>query len=137
MSNMITHMMDYQTTEHWCNAVRVDDDEVTPYPSIVLAHGNILQYAQKQDTWFTPDYDSDGVIIQNDRLEQFRLACVYDAMANMMDIAVNLDDDPNDSNVFYALLTAHAGTGHESDLLWLTTPRPYSLTMRTLRLKGK
>jgi hypothetical protein len=135
MTNMITHMMDYQMTEHWCNAVRTDD--VTPFPSLVFQHVNILQYAQAQDVWFTPDYDPDGYIIQNDRLEQFRLACVYDVMANMMDIAVNLDDEPHDSNVFYALLTAHAGTGRASDLLWLTTPRPYSLTMRTLRLKGK
>jgi hypothetical protein len=137
MTNMITHMMDYQTTEHWCNAVRAEG-EVAPYMSLVQAHVNILQYAQAQDVWFTPDYDPHtGDIIDNERLEQFRLACLYDVMSDMIDVGTNLDDDPSDSNEFYRLLTQHAGTGEPSNLLWLTTPRPYSLTMRTLRLKGQ
>lgn len=135
MTNMITHMMDYQTTEHWCIAVTTDD--VTPFPSVVFEHVNILQYAQHTDTWFTPDYDVDGNIIQNDRLEHFRIACLYDVMANMLDIGENLDDLLDDSNEFYDLLTKHAGGGEPSDLMWLTTPRPYSLPMRTLRLKGQ
>lgn len=133
MTNIITHTMDYQMTEHWCNAV--SPSEPSAFPSVVFAHGNILQFAQAQDIWFTPDYDEDGLVIDNDRLEQFRLACLYDCLSNMMDIGINLDDDDRPSSEFYTRLV----TNDHDDMnrpSWLTHPDPYSLPIRTYRPKG-
>lgn len=133
MTDIITHTMDYKTTEHWCNAVR--GDAHVPFPTIVHEHVNILQYAIATDTWFTPDRDPHtNDVIQNDRLEQFRLACLYDATSNLLDIGVNLDDDMKDTVEWLRLLTQHAGTGEPSNLMWLFQGDPMSITMRTLRL---
>jgi hypothetical protein len=136
MTDIVTHTMDYKTTEHWCNAMRREGD-VVPYPSIVLDRGNILEYAIKQDVWFTPDRDPHtNDILHNDRLEQFRLACLYDATSNLLDIGVNLDDDVKDTVEWIRLLTQHAGTGEPSNLMWLINGDSFSLVMRTLRLNG-
>lgn len=130
-AQMITHMMDYKTTEHWCNAV--SPSTPTAFPSAVYAHHNILQFAQAQDIWFTPDYDKDGVMIDNDRLEQFRLACLYDCLSNMLDIGVNLDDDDRPSSEWYTRLVTndHDAFNRPS---WITEGDPSSIAMRTLRL---
>lgn len=131
MTNATTHMMDYNMTEHWCNAVRGEMHPV-PYPSIVFEHGNVLQYAENTNTWFTPDYDADGVLIHNERLESFRLACLYDAMSNMLDIGINLDDDATDSTMFYMRLTAN-DHNDRNEPRWLTEPAPYHIAYRTYR----
>lgn len=128
---IIDRAMDFQMTEHWCNAVK--GSTPTAFPSAVFAHVNVLQFAQAQDIWFTPDYDADGVIVQNDRLEQFRLACLYDATTNMLDIGVNLDDTMDNTIKWLDMLTRHAGTGVESDLEWLVNGNAYSIVHRTYR----
>lgn len=126
--NHVTHMMDYQMTMHWCNAVMHN----SAFPSAVFAHHNILQFAEAQDIWFTPDYDADGVVIDNDRLEQFRLACLYDCLSNMLDIGENLDDDDRPSSEFYTRLVTndHDAFNRPS---WLTQGDPNSIAMRTYR----
>lgn len=133
MTNIITNAMDYQMTEHWCNAVRAPGDHV-PFPTLIHEHVNILKFAIAQDHWFVPDYDEDGVVIDNDRLEQFRLACLYDCLSNMLDVGENLDDDDRPSSAFYTRLVTndHDAFNRPS---WLTEGDPASLVMRTLRLK--
>jgi hypothetical protein len=123
-------MMDYKTTEHWCNAV--SPSVPSAFPSAVIAHHNVLQFAQAQDIWFTPDYDEEGVVISNDRLEQFRLACLYDCLSNMLDIGVNLDDDDRPSSAWYTRLVTndHDGFNRPS---WLTEGDPTSIVLRTYR----
>lgn len=131
MTNATTHMMDYNMTEHWCKAV--SPSTPVAYPTAVFeSAGNVYQFAVKHDVWFTPDYDADGVLIHNERLESFRLACLYDAMSNMLDIGINLDDDATNSTAFYERLTAN-DHNDRNEPSWLTTPAPYHITYRTYR----
>jgi hypothetical protein len=126
-------MMDYQSVVHWCNAV--SPSTPAAFPAAVIDHVNVLQFATKQDVWFTPDYDSDGLVIDNDRLEQFRLACLYDCLSNMLDIGENLDDDDRPSSEWYTRLV----TNDHDDMnrpSWLTDGDPHSIVMRTYRPKG-
>lgn len=134
MTDATTHMMDYNATEHWCNAVR-PNASIAPYPSIVFEHVNVLQFAQKHNVWFTPDRDPNTMdIIHNERLEQFRLACLYDATSNLLDIGVNLDDDVKDTIEWIRMLTQHAGTGERSNMMWLINGDTTSIVYRTLHL---
>lgn len=132
MTDIITHTMDYKTTEHWCNAVT--PSVPAAFPSTVFDHGNVLQFAIAQDIWFTPDVDAAGNVIDNSRLEEFRLACLYDATSNLLDIGVNLDDEIAPTVEWIRLLTQHAGTGEPSNLLWMTYPTDSSIILRTLRM---
>jgi hypothetical protein len=128
-SHPILNMHDHAMTTHWMHAVRPHANQIFTFPE----HDNLLQFAIANDVWFTPDYDGD-TIIQNDRYEQFRLAYMYDQLSNIMDITINLDDDPTDS--FAALERLNANDPDENgNQSWIMTPHPYSIVMKTLRLK--
>lgn len=127
--NPVITMHDHAMVTHWKNAVRPHGNQVFSFPQ----HDNVLQFAIDQDVWFTPDYDGD-TIIQNERYEQFRLAYMHDVISNILDITTHLDDDPTDS--FEALERLNANdTDENGNQSWIMTPHPYSIVMRTLRLK--
>lgn len=132
-NNATTHMIDYNAVEAWCKAV--SPSTPSAFPAAVYEHVNVLQFAQRHNVWFTPDRDSNTMdIIHNERLENFRLACLYDATSNLLDIGVNLDDDVKDTIEWIRLLTQHAGTGERSNLMWLFNGDTSSVAYRTLRL---
>jgi len=123
MTNSTTALMDFKTTQHWARAMNVP-------ASVIMEHTNVLQFAVSHDTWFMPDMDEEGCVIDNDRLEQFRLACLYDCLSNMLDIGINLDDDATGSVAFYNRLTANDHDDRNAPS-WLTHPEPYHITWRT------
>lgn len=130
-ANPILNMHEHAMNTHWMNAIGDDAKMLFTFPQ----HDNLLQFAIDEDVWFTPDYDGD-TIIQNERYENFRLAYMHDLMSNLIDIAIHLDDDPNDS--MQALERLYANNPDENgNQSWIMTEHPYSIVMRTLRWPGE
>lgn len=129
---------DHAMTTHWAHAVGVDPNHLFVEMSHTSMDGkfqdNILRWGNVHDVWFTPDYDEDGItVIENERLEHFRLAYMHDCLSNLQDVAMNLDDDPDDDLRALFQLT-HNDPDNDGNQSWLTHGNPHSLVYRTLRL---
>jgi len=127
-TNPVIMMHDHAMNTHWAQAMGITPSRLMSEPKC----DNVLDYCLKYDVWFTPDMDGDH-IIQNERLEHFRLAMLHAELANMTDIGINLDDDLTDSVAAFNRLTTNDPdeNGNQS---WIMTAYPYSIVYRTLSL---
>ena len=125
---------DHAMVVHWAQAVGYDPSKLFGEMSLPDGNDNILRWGIANDVGFTPDYEDDGVtVIENERLEHFRLAYMHDCLSNLMDVTVNLDDDPdNDLRALRQL--SHNDPDNDGNQSWLTHGNPDSLVYRTLRL---
>jgi len=125
---------DHAMVVHWAQAVGVDPSKLFLELSYPDNNDNVLRWGNANNVWFTPDYEADGVtIIDNERLEHFRLAFMHDCLSNLMDVAINLDDDPTpDLRALFRL--THNDPDYEGNQSWITRGNPDSLVYRTLRL---
>lgn len=123
--NPIENAHDRLSIELWAKAVGIEPSSVFNYPNV----DNVFQYASVTGNWFVPDYDGDTVI-DNERLENFRLAVVHDRMSNLNDLATHLDDDFEDTLKHLEQLMSNNPDANGNQA-WLVAPASYSIVLRT------
>jgi hypothetical protein len=125
-NNPVIMMHDHAMNTHWAQAMGITPSRLMSEPRC----DNVLEYCTRNDVWFVPTMDGE-TIVQDERLEHFRLAMLHGELANITDIGTHLDDDLSDSIAAIQRLTSNDPdeNGNQS---WIMTAYPYSIVYRTL-----
>lgn len=120
-------LIDHTVITHWSKAMGLGPHMVFNYPGT----DNVYQYARVTDTWFDPPMlDKVTYDFNHPNMEHFRLAMVHEALANLRDISVHLDDDPEPTIEALTRLGSNLPDEHGNQA-WFITPQPYSIVWRT------
>lgn len=123
----IDTILDHTVITHWAQAIGVPSHMVFNHPHV----DNVYQYAKTTNTWFTPPMINEVTYdFMHPDMESFRLAMVHEALANLRDISIHLDDDPEPTLQALTRLGSN-DPDEDGNQAWFTTIQPHSLVWRT------
>lgn len=125
----VDNALNFASIHHWALAMGLEPSAVFNYPNV----DNVYQYCLATNTWFRPDLDDDGRVIDNQRLEWFRRAAVYANMSNLTDLAIYLDDD-YEATVAQSIQLLSPDRDSNGNPVWLVNPADETnIVIRTFR----
>lgn len=125
--NPVQLMHDHAMITHWAKAMDLDPSHIFAVPGTI----NLFWYAKNHNLKFQPEWSPMGRLLHTGRLEHLRKALIHECTSNLLDIGINVDDDPTDSLGLYMRLTAVTDLDERNRPRWLTVPTD-SLILRTV-----
>lgn len=125
----VDNVLDHASINNWALSMGLTPSGVFNYPNV----DNVFQYCIATGYWFVPDFDDDGRVIDNQRLEWFRKAAVYANMSNLADLAIHLDDD-YEAAVAHSIQLMSPDKDAHGNPMWLVDPADTNnIVIRTFR----
>lgn len=128
-SNPVQNAHDHAMITRWAQAVGVAPGRV-----FVARAESILHYSDDNQVRFVCEYSPMGHLLHTERLEHLRQALIHECLSNLLDVAIFIDDDAEESLALYRRLIS--GSTIDNVPVWLAVPTD-SITLRTIDLGGK